>query len=134
MCLRYSLYNSEVTRMIVWFVTFTAFFSLKNVMSKFPFRMILCMQVLYIYTVEPSFYVPEIYVLPTFATFFRPLQFPYAHSALFSSILRFQNFKLPAIYIFRALTECTFLHKMATVEITSAGYIFRVLTGGTVLT
>jgi hypothetical protein len=37
--------------------------------------------------------------------FFRSLEFSYISNTFFTLILRFWNFKLPAIYIFKALTE-----------------------------
>jgi hypothetical protein len=48
--------------------------------------------------------------------FFRSLQFPYIHNVLFTLILHFQNVRLPAIYIFRALTEGTFWHKAVSAD------------------
>jgi hypothetical protein len=60
-------------------------------------------------TAEFRFYVPEIYIFPSNATSFGTLQVLCTHKALFTSISRFQNFKPPTHYIFRALTKGTFL-------------------------
>jgi len=38
----------------------------------------------FLYTVEANFYVPVIYICPSFATFFRSLQFPYNHNTMFT--------------------------------------------------
>jgi hypothetical protein len=64
--------------------------------------------------VELRFYVP-----PSFAAFFRSLQFPCIHNAFFTSILRFEisNFLL-FTYLERLQRE-QFLHKMASTERTS---------------
>jgi hypothetical protein len=61
------------------------------------------------YTVEPHFYVPIIYLTHHLQHFFKSLQFQFIMYLLFTSILHIQNFKLPTIYIFRALTEGTIL-------------------------
>jgi hypothetical protein len=54
---------------------------------------------------EPCFYDSVIYIFPSFATHFSgPFNIPILHSnALFTWTSHFQNFKLSAIYIFKAL-------------------------------
>jgi hypothetical protein len=85
-------------------------------------------------TLEPRFYVPQFTFTLHLQHFFRSLQFSYIHKALFTSVLRFQNFKFSSIYIFRALNrENSFDIKWCPLIETSVIYIFGAHTEGTVL-
>jgi hypothetical protein len=77
---------------------------------------------------------PRFYVFLSFATFFKYLQFPYIHSALFTRFYVSEISNIPWFTSIERLQREQCRHTMASAERTSAIYIFRALKEERVLT